>query len=155
MAPHPAAQFEIAAMTPVDVDAVMEIERLSYRSPWPRQVFVEELSREWAHIDVLRDLRQSGRVVGFCNYWLVQDEVHLLNVAIHPAARRRGLASRLLNALLGLARQRSVRFVTLEVRRSNLGAIGLYRRFGFRPAAIRASYYTDDREDAVVMLLAL
>src|SRR2546423_4448517 len=76
-----------------DLDAVMEIERLSFKSPWSRQVFAEELSRSWAHVDVVRK-SATGAIVAFCNYWLVADEVHLLNLPSHPQERRTRHASR-------------------------------------------------------------
>jgi ribosomal-protein-alanine N-acetyltransferase len=136
-----------------DLDAIMEIERLSFKAPWSRRVFLEELEREWAHILVVKE--RGGRIVAFCNYWLVRDEVHILNLATHPEARRQGHAERLLRTVIDFARSHGCRFVTLEVRRSNYGAIRLYRSFSFRPVGIRPNYYVEDGEDAIVMLLEL
>jgi ribosomal-protein-alanine N-acetyltransferase len=132
----------------------MEIERLSFKSPWSRQVFAEELARTWAHVDVVRRT-DSGTVVAFCNYWLVADEVHLLNLATHPQERRTGHASRLMAHVLEYARRAACRLVTLEVRRSNEVAQRLYRRFAFKAMGIRPNYYVDDHEDAVIMSLEL
>jgi ribosomal-protein-alanine N-acetyltransferase len=143
---------DVTPMTLRDLDEVMEIERLSFRAPWSRQVFIEELDRDWAHVDVLRE-RPGGRVVAFVNFWLVRDEVHVLNVATHPEARRHGYASVLLGHVIDFASRSHCRYVTLEVRRSNQAAIRLYRKFGFRPVGIRPNYYIEDHEDAVVMLL--
>ena len=117
--------------------------------PW-----LEEMGREWAHIDVVRDRAQRS-VVAFSNYWLVADEVHLLNLATLPVARRAGHASRLLAHIIEEGRRASCRFVTLEVRRSNAAASRLYRRFGFRAVGVRPNYYAEDQEDAIVMLLDL
>jgi ribosomal-protein-alanine N-acetyltransferase len=159
-----------------DLDDMMEIERLSFRAPWSRQVFVEELDREWAYVEVicerapqprarrgkttnelLEARASSGRraVLGFINYWLVRDEVHILNLAIHPDQRRRGHASRLLAHVIDFARREVCRYITLEVRRSNHGAIHVYRKYGFRPVGVRPNYYVEDNEDAIVMLLEL
>ena len=138
-----------------DLDDVMEIEKLSFRAPWSRQVFVEELERDWAHVDVLKAREPDAPVIAFINYWLVRDEVHVLNVASHPEHRRRGHGSRLIEHVITFARREACRYITLEVRRSNHGAIRLYRKFGFRPVAIRPSYYVEDNEDALVMLLDL
>ena len=80
---------------------------------------------------------------------------HVLNVATHPAHRRRGLARRLLRHVDDVARAEGCRYITLEVRRSNHGAIRLYRKYGFRPVGIRPNYYVEDNEDAIVMLLEL
>lgn len=142
----------IAAMSHADLDEVLAIERPAFGSPHARRIFLEELDREWAYIDLVRD---GGDLVGYCNYWLVRDEVHLLNIAIAPRARRRGHAARLLTHLIGFARARACRYITLEVRRDNRGAIELYRRFGFEAVGVRPRYYVEDGEDAVVMLLEL
>ncbi len=150
-APQP---LVIERAVPADVDAVMEVERLCFKSPWARQVFVEELSRTWARIDVLRD-NASGQVLGFCNYWLVADEVHLLNLATRPTERQQGHASRLLAHLVDKSRKAAFRMVTLEVRRSNDAAQRLYKSFAFRSVGLRPGYYADDQEDAVIMTLDL
>jgi [ribosomal protein S18]-alanine N-acetyltransferase len=144
--------YVILPLKPADLDSVMEIERLSFKSPWSRQVFAEELARSWAHVDVVRKMG-SGAIVAFCNYWLVADEVHLLNLATHPQERRSGHASRLLAHVLEYARRAACRLVTLEVRRSNEVAQRLYRRFAFKAVGIRPNYYVDDQEDAVIMSL--
>lgn len=152
------SRLAIEPMRRGDVDAIMEIERAGFGTPWEREVFVEELGREFAYVDVLRERgpQHAGeRVLAFINYWLVRDEVHVLNVATDPAARRQGHASRLLEHAIRFARQRGCRYVTLEARRSNHGAIRLYRKHGFRPVGIRPRYYADNNEDAVVMLLEL
>ena len=146
--------YVIQPLTPADLDAVVEIERLSFRTPWLRQAFEEEMARSWARVEVLRDT-VTGRPVAFADYWLVADELHILNIATHPEARRQGHAARLLQHILQLARQASYQTVALEVRRSNLAAQTLYRRFEFRQIGIRARYYEDNDEDAIVMTLRL
>jgi ribosomal-protein-alanine N-acetyltransferase len=151
----PQRRFEIAPMTSADLDDIMEIERASFRAPWSRQVFVEELDRDWAHVDVLRARDPRSPVLAFVNYWLVRDEVHVLNVATHPGARRQGHAARLIEHVVAFANRERCRYVTLEVRRSNQPAIRLYRKYGFRPVGIRPNYYVEDNEDAIVMLLEL
>jgi ribosomal-protein-alanine N-acetyltransferase len=152
-APQP---FLIEPMKASDLDAVMEIERVSFRSPWSRQVFLEEMARDWAHVDVVREAEgPHRRVVAFGNYWLVADEVHVLNLATHPQARRSGHASRMLAHMIDFARRELCRYVTLEVRRSNAAALRLYRRFAFRAVGVRPNYYAEDQEDAIVMLLDL
>jgi ribosomal-protein-alanine N-acetyltransferase len=152
MARQPARRSEIGRMRASDLDAVMEIERLGFKNPWSRQIFIEELERSWAALEVVRD---GARVVAFCNYWLVRDEVHLLNIAVHPDARHQGHAARLLAHIIDYGRCHSCRYITLEVRRSNRGAVKLYRSFGFRPIGLRPHYYAEDGEDAIVMLLDL
>jgi ribosomal-protein-alanine N-acetyltransferase len=161
-------RFEIIPMKVSDLDEIMDIERASFRAPWSRQVFIEELERDWAHVDVLRaregvlsrdergtGSRLHGPVQAFINYWLVRDEVHVLNVATHPSARRQGHAARLIEHVVAFANREKCRYITLEVRRSNQPAIRLYRKYGFRPVGIRPNYYVEDNEDAIVMLLEL
>jgi len=146
------AALAILAATAADLDAIDEISRHSFRAPWPRQTFVDELTRPHAALD----LAWRGRdVVGYLNYWLVADEVHLLAIATHPDARRAGVGAALMTHLVAVARTRTARLVTLEVRAGNAAARALYARFGFVDIATRRSYYGDDGEDAVVMTLTL
>ncbi len=146
------AALAIVPMRADDLDAVDEIERHSFRTPWPASVFVEELARAWARVDVARD---GNRVVGFVDYWLVTDEVHLLAIATHPDWRRRGVGRALLDHLLAFARAGGFALVTLEVRASNAPAITMYERAGFARVGLRPRYYAEDNEDAVVMTLEL
>lgn len=148
-------RFEIVPMRATDLDDIMDIERQSFRAPWSRQVFVEELDRDWAHVDVIKARLPEAPVLAFVNYWLVRDEVHILNVAVRPEARRQGHGARLLEHVIAFAVRQKCRYLTLEVRRSNAGAIRLYRKYGFRPVGVRPNYYVEDREDAIVMLLEL
>lgn len=151
---HPGDGPLVDRMTESDLDDVMEIERESFKSPWTRSVFLEELGREWAHLWVLRPAR-TERVAAFINFWLVRDEIHILNVAVRPRFRRCGFASQLLQSTIEFAWKNRVRYVTLEVRRSNEGAIRLYKSFDFKAIGIRPKYYSEDGEDAIVMLLTL
>src|SRR5439155_8087572 len=89
-----ALEVAIRPMRREDLDELMEIENSAYRAPWSREVFLEEMQRGWAHVDVLRRAT-GGPLLAFVNYWIVGDEVHVLNVATHPEHRRRGLARRL------------------------------------------------------------
>jgi ribosomal-protein-alanine N-acetyltransferase len=145
-------RIEVEPMTKADLDAVVEIESLSQPSPWSRQIFAEELAREWARLQVIRN---DGRAVAFSNYWLVHDEVHLLNIGTHPDHRRQGYARALMEALIQTGQSRRASLVTLEVRRSNLGAISLYEALSFKNVGVRRGYYAEDREDALVMALEL
>jgi len=140
-----------------DLEDVLIIEGHAFRSPWSRQIFSEELEREWAHLDVVRARQADGRLrlVGYCNYWLVRDEIHLLNVAVHPDHRRQGHGHRLMAHMIDFGRRHQCRCVTLEVRKSNHAAIEMYQRLGFDAVGLRPNYYAEDREDAVVMLLTL
>jgi ribosomal-protein-alanine N-acetyltransferase len=144
----------VAAGSEADLDAVMEIERLSFTTPWVRQAFADEMERPWAHLEILRE-EASGRAIGFCNYWMVADELHILNIAVHPAFRKQGHAATLVQHVLEAARQSRARVLLLEVRVSNQAARSLYRKFGFREVGTRPKYYADNGEDAVLMDLEL
>jgi ribosomal-protein-alanine N-acetyltransferase len=148
---HPAA-LSITPATAADLDAIDEISRHSFKTPWPRTTFAEELTRAHARLDLAR---RGGDTLGYLNYWLVADEVHLLAIATHPDARRGGVGAALMRHLVDGARARQARLVTLEVRAGNAAAIGLYHRFGFQDIATRRGYYGDDAEDAIVMTLEL
>jgi ribosomal-protein-alanine N-acetyltransferase len=144
--------IDVAAATLGDLDAIDEIERLSFPAPWPRETFAAELAREWAHVDVARE---AGRLVAFCNYWLVTNELHVLAIATHPDVRGRGIARELLGGVLARGVNAGCTLATLEVRRSNTAAIALYERAGFKTVHVRARYYQNDGEDALVMLAEL
>jgi len=96
--------------------------------------------------------RLNSMVVGYGGFWLVVDEAHITNIAVHPHYRRQGYGTMILRHLLEAAASRHAIMATLEVRESNAVALNLYRKFGFRPVAIRKHYYSDSGEDAIVML---
>jgi [ribosomal protein S18]-alanine N-acetyltransferase len=146
------SSLAIAAATPADLDAIDEIERASFPAPWPRETFAGELARAWARIDVGRI---GDAIVAFCNYWLVTTELHVLAIATRPELRGRGLARELLAHVLASGQAAGCTLATLEVRRSNVAAIALYERAGFKTVHVRARYYQDDNEDALVMLAEL
>jgi len=145
------AAVVIAPASAGDLDAIDEISRHSFKNAWPRQSFADELVRPHGRLVVARD----RDVVGYLNYWMVADEVHLLAIATHPDHRRRGVGGLLLDHLLAVARATAARMVTLEVRRTNIPAIALYERRGFKRVGVRPAYYQEDGEDAVVMTLDL
>lgn len=143
----------IQPMRVADIDAVMEIERRSFPTPWSRAAFVSELlDNDRAYYMVARADTETGpRVVGYIGLWLIAGEGHITNVAVHPDCRGKGIGRRLLTAAADLCRARSARRMTLEVRVSNLVAQQLYRDMGFVSAGIRRGYYRDNNEDAIIM----
>jgi|SRR5580704_2927491 ribosomal-protein-alanine N-acetyltransferase len=144
--------IDVAPATPGDLDSIDEIERVSFPAPWPRETFAAELERDWARVDVAR---VAGRIVAFCNYWLVTTELHVLAIATDPSERGKGIARELLAHVLATGIRAGCTLATLEVRRSNTAAIALYERAGFKTVHVRARYYHDDNEDALVMLAEL
>jgi ribosomal-protein-alanine N-acetyltransferase len=132
-----------------DLDEVVAIERASFGMPWSRGAFLYEMEQNRvARCWVLRD---GGRVVAYLCLWEIGGELHVTNVAVHPALRRRGLARQILGAILEDGRGRRLRSVTLEVRPTNEEARALYESFGFRVVGRRRGYYYDTGEDALIM----
>jgi ribosomal-protein-alanine N-acetyltransferase len=146
--------IEIREMTRQDLDEVLEIEAQSFPTPWSRVLFERELSTPFARAFVAEDGQKKG-VLGYLCFWLVDGEAHILNLAVHPRRRNRGVGTLLLGEGVRYCREKGVEVITLEVRRSNYKAISLYRNFHFQARGIRRRYYTDSGEDAVVMGLNL
>jgi ribosomal-protein-alanine N-acetyltransferase len=143
-------------MTLADLPAVMVIENQAFSNPWSTEMVKKELSQDWSVVLVAEASTPSGWVLrGFAIFWLVTDEVHILNVATDQAFRRQGVGREVLGAVLAWGRDHKCRMATLEVRRSNEAAINLYKSYGFRAVGVRPAYYQDDREDAVIMILDL
>ena len=143
-------------MTEGDLSEVLQIEQVSFRAPWSRNMFRQDLAFPLARCLVAK-LPVGGRrnVVGYAVCWFVADEVHVTNVAVSADLRQRGIATRLLGEALCLARDERMRFCTLEVRVSNEAAKGFYRKLGFEARGVRPKYYSDNNEDAVIMWLDL
>lgn len=151
--PRPSAP-SLRRMAAPDLPRVMEIERAAFKHPWSAELFGRELEHDWSTILLAEEPSPAGpRTLGFIIFWLVHDEIHILNVATDPAVRRRGVAWTLIAECIGQGRAKGARLATLEVRRSNVAAIRLYEKFGFRSVGVRPNYYSDEGEDAIVMLL--
>jgi ribosomal-protein-alanine N-acetyltransferase len=133
-----------------DLDEVLAIEEASFNNPTTRQWYESELQRpDVCFVFVIRT--NEARVAGFCAFWRVVDQIHINNLAVHPAWRREGLGRRLLASVLAEADAMGAPSVTLEVRRSNTAALALYRRAGFSIVAVRSGYYTHPIEDALIL----
>ena len=132
-----------------DLDVVEAIERESYPTPWSRSMFDAELRKPSAL--ALGAFIDDGTLVGYAFVSRYVDAWHVMNVAVVDAYRRRGVASALLERLFAVTESDPRRGYTLEVRVSNAGAIRLYEQLGFEARGIRRGYYTDNREDALIM----
>jgi [ribosomal protein S18]-alanine N-acetyltransferase len=131
-----------------DLSAIEEIERSSYPTPWSRSMFAGELAKPSS---ICLGAFEGERLVGYLIVSRYVDAWHVMNVAVALDHRRRGVASELLGALFERTREDGRRGYTLEVRVSNAGAITLYERLGFERRGVRRGYYTDNREDALIM----
>ena len=139
-------------MGPAHLDRVLEIEEASFSNPWPREAFDRELAGlSHSRPLVLLSSESPNRVLGYCIRWLLFDEVHLQNLAIHPDYRGTGLGRYLLGAVIESARSQQASVMKLEVRRSNRIARRLYDSVGFRQVGERKGYYSGPREDAVLL----
>jgi ribosomal-protein-alanine N-acetyltransferase len=143
--------WTIDPMDPVaDLDAVLEVDETSFVNPWTREMFRREFQNP--HVSRIYVLRTPAEhVVGYCSSWLIFDEWHINNVAIRPEWRRRGAGRALLRAVLREAARLGARRATLEVRRSNEAARRLYEGLGFEVAGVRARYYSEPVEDALIL----
>jgi ribosomal-protein-alanine N-acetyltransferase len=136
-------------MTLDDVQTVQEIEREIFLTPWPRNAYRREISQnKIASYIVMRD---GDEIVGYAGLWKMADEAHITTVGVRRADQGKGYGMALMLALIDRAYSLGSRWMTLEVRASNHGAISLYEKLGFKVIGRRRGYYTDDGEDAVVM----
>jgi len=139
-----------------DVPALVDLEARCHTHPWNARSFreeVEDLSRGQVLVvrSPARRAEPARGIVAYCVYRVVAGEMHLVNLAVAPEERRQGLASFLLARALRQGRRRGAERVFLEVRRGNRAAQALYERFGFRSVSVRRDYYSDPREDALVL----
>jgi len=128
-----------------EIDA---IERRSYPTPWSRAMFVSEIVKPSS---ICLGAVYAGRLIGYLVVSRYVDAWHVMNLAVDPDQRRRGVATRLIEELLARTAGKEQRGYTLEVRPSNVAAVCLYERLGFFQRGIRRGYYTDNREDALIM----
>ena len=139
---------ELRRMQREDVSRVMEIERECFPNPWHESAYMTELANRSAFYLVAH---KDSRIVGYAGMWIIMDEAHITTLGVCRECRRTKIGEQLLIALLDEAIRRGARRATLEVRESNTAAQKLYCKYGFSPAAIHRAYYTDNRENAVVM----
>jgi ribosomal-protein-alanine N-acetyltransferase len=138
-------------MREADLPRVMEIERAAFSQPWSEELVRRELRHEFSTVLLATEPHPADGILGFAIVWLVHDELHVLNVAVAPEARRRGVARALLAEVEGRASDEGAAKATLEVRRSNAPALALYRSLGYVEVGVRPRYYAEDGEDAILM----
>ena len=139
------------------LDQILDIEQEAFSAPWTRVMFeAEVVGNPFSRMFVATPIDEQGpqeRIVGYLCYWIVFEELRLLNVAVRPSWRRQGVARRFVQYALHEARSQDVERALLEVRDSNVAAQALYESFGFREYGIRAGYYANPEEDAILMRL--
>jgi [ribosomal protein S18]-alanine N-acetyltransferase len=139
---------DIRPLALADLNGIEEIERRSYPTPWSRSMFAGELAKPTS---LCLGAFEDDRLAGYLIISRYVDAWHVMNIAVAPQFRRRGIATGLLQKLFEQTEDGSRRGYTLEVRVSNVGAIKLYERLGFTARGTRRGYYTDNREDALIM----
>jgi [ribosomal protein S18]-alanine N-acetyltransferase len=143
-----AVAIEIRVLELSDLSAIEAIEQKAYPTPWSRSMFASELAKPTS---ICLGAFEGRDLIGYVINSRYVDAWHVMNVAVDPDHQRRGVASALLERLFELTRDDERRGYTLEVRVSNEEAIGLYEKLGFESRGIRRGYYTDNREDALIM----
>ncbi len=141
--------FVLRPLEPADLDAIEQIERASYPTPWSRSMFASELAKQTSLS--IAAVTPEQQLVGYLVLSRYVDAWHVMNIAVEASHQRLGIASAMLKHLFELTRADPQRGYTLEVRVSNRAAIGLYESFGFTSRGVRRGYYTDNREDALIM----
>ena len=142
------SEITVRPMAEADLKAILTIEERCFPDPWSEGIFRSALVDELCFWLVAET---GGALAGYAGMQSVLDEGYIDNVAVDPAFRRRGVASALLEGMIREARQRKLRFLSLEVRAGNGGAIALYASFGFRALGLRKGYYLKPPEDALIM----
>lgn len=142
----------IREMSVSDIPEVLEIERMSFTTPWSEALFYNEIYHPFS---ITRVAFAGEKLVGYICANQIIDEGHILNLAVHPDYRRRSIASTLVEDILKELKDCECRVLYLEVRISNHAARKLYEGFGFKVVGIRKCYYVSPIEDAVIMMLEL
>lgn len=141
--------IEIEDMKEEHLDGVMVVENLSFKIPWSKNSFLEELKNNKLAIYFVAIC--EGQVIGYGGLWEIFDEGHITNIAVHPEFRRCGAASRIMDRILKTCDEKDIKSLTLEVRKSNSAAQKLYVKYGFNIEGARKGYYADSGEDALIM----
>ncbi len=142
----------IRRMQKADIRAVFNIELNTFAVPWPEPSFHHELDENPAARYLVAE-SDSGEVIAYAGAWMIFEEAHITNIAVRKDWRGKGVGMALTKALLQYAANLGVQYMTLEVRKSNLVAQAMYKKLGFETLGVRKQYYTDNLEDALLMVL--
>lgn len=132
-----------------DVDDIAELEKVCFTVPWSRESVEYDVTENPLAVYVVAEM--NGRVAGYIGYWSIAGECNINNVAVSPEYRRLHVGTALMAAVFDICGNEGIDSYTLEVRKSNIPAIGLYKKCGFRESGIRKGYYEDNGEDAIIM----
>ena len=132
-----------------DVKTLADIDQICFKLPWSETSFFEEITVNKMAKYLIAE--HAGKIVGYAGIWIIYDEGHITNVAVHPDFRRRGIATALISELIEVSESAGAGAFTLEVRASNESAIFLYKSLGFEECGVRKEYYEDNSENAIIM----
>lgn len=138
----------IRSMTKDDVDSVYIVEEDCFTDPWSKESIRKELKNDLARYLVAE---LDNKIVGYVGVWFVVDEGHITNVAVHSDYRGQKIGDKLVKEMVKLCKESKLIAMTLEVRVSNTVAQNLYKKYGFKMGGIRKEYYSDNKEDAIIM----
>lgn len=134
-----------------DVDDVVRLEALSYgEHHWSKESFYNELANNLAHYYCAVN-SETNELLGYTGCWHIFDEAHITTLSVHPDYRKKGVAQRLLFSVIDDCYKNKIKYITLEVRESNVPAISLYEKNGFKSIGTRKNYYQDNNENALIM----
>jgi len=144
--------LSLRPMVDKDLEMVQRIEHLSFSNPWPRSSFQGEIDNHSISEPLVIIYTPEDRIIGYIMVWTFKGEAQISNIAVDPQYRRLGVGEYALRRILHRQRQTGIRRVFLEVRPSNIGAVKLYEKLGFRIIGKRLKYYKTPVEDALIML---
>ncbi len=140
----------IRKMEPSDVGEVVKLEELSYgQHHWSKESFYNELENNLAHYYCA--VTDDNTLTGYAGCWHIFEEAHITTLSVHPDYRQRGIAQKLLFSIIDDCYKNKIKYITLEVRESNIAAISLYEKNGFKSIGTRKGYYQDNNENALIM----
>ncbi len=139
----------IRAMTEEDIDAIVEIEKEAFSTPWSKESFLTEIRDNLLAKYIVAEI--ENKVVGYGGIWLILTEGHITNIAVKKEYQGLGIGNKLVEGLIIYCTSRGIDSMTLEVRKSNIVAQNLYKKYGFIDYGIRPKYYSDNNEDAIIM----
>lgn len=144
--------YLIRSMREKDVDGIMEIEKVSFGTHhWTENSFKSEIQNSTGTYYSLIDTDNADKLIGYCGFWIIMDESHVTTIAIHKEYRRKHLGELLLQQIIDHSKDHHAKWITLEVRASNIGAQKLYSKYKFTFCGTRKKYYQDNDEDAMIM----
>jgi len=142
--------ISIRRMSAKDIEPIMEIESVIFGEyHWTPQSFISEIENDLGNYYTAVD--NTGKIIGYCGFWLIFDEAHITTIAVRPEFRNRGLGEYLLQKMIEAGYAKNAKWFTLEVRAGNIPAQKLYYKYGFKSIGLRKKYYQDNDEDALIM----